>query len=535
MTKSRLVVAGLLLALSLTVVSALFADTTYTVQRGDNLYRIAIRFNTSVAAIVAANNIVNPSRIYAGQVLIIPGDGGSAPAPAPSSTPQAEPGGMLTYVVQRGDRLSSIAVRFGTTVSAIVAANGIANPNLIYAGQELKIPVATAEGSAPADSPPAGNPPGGGPPGGLPPGQQTQTAQASPPPETSTPEPPATTVTPEPPTPTPAPDVSPTPPPAPPPPTTGGIWLNAGEIAGLAQSGAAWENVYLWAQQSTSAPHLNDQDDNTDAAVMAKALLYVRTGEPAYREAVVNAIMAAVGTEDGGKTLPLARNLTAYIVAADLVGLDGPEDATFRAWLSAVRYEDLDGRTLISTHEDRPNNWGTHAGAARIAAALYLGDTNDLQQAAKVFEGYLGNRNVYAGFEYGEDLSWQCNPAAPVGANPTGCLIGGYPVDGVLPDDQRRAGSFTWPPPKENYVWEALQGAVAQAWMLNRAGYPAFSWENQAILRAVSWLHNQAGFPAEGDDTGTPWLVNHVYGSNFPTSAARPGKNGLGFYDWYFN
>ena len=102
-----------------------------------------------------------------------------------------------------------------------------------------------------------------------------------------------------------------------------------------------------------------------------------------------------------------------------------------------------------------------------------------------------------------------------------------------MPDDQRRGGSFTWPPPKENYAWEALQGAVAQARMLELAGYPAFFWGNQALLRAVQWLHESANFPAEGDDTGTPWQINDVYGTSFPTETpARPGKNGLGFYDW---
>ena len=43
--------------------------------------------------------------------------------------------------------------------------------------------------------------------------------------------------------------------------------------------------------------------------------------------------------------------------------------------------------------------------------------------------------------------------------------------DGVLPDDQRRSGGFVWPPTKENYVWEALQGAIAQAVILHRAGF----------------------------------------------------------------
>ena len=67
-----------------------------------------------------------------------------------------------------------------------------------------------------------------------------------------------------------------------------------------------------------------------------------------------------------------------------------------------------------------------------------------------------------AGFEYG-DLSWQADPTKPVGINPVGAKRDGHSIDGVLPDDQRRSGGFVWPPTKENYVWEALQGAIAQA------------------------------------------------------------------------
>jgi hypothetical protein len=68
--------------------------------------------------------------------------------------------------------------------------------------------------------------------------------------------------------------------------------------------------------------------------------------------------------------------------------------------------------TLVSTHEDRPNNWGTHAGASRVAVAVYLGDSAELERAAQVFKGWLGDRASYAGFNYG-DLSWQCDAANP--------------------------------------------------------------------------------------------------------------------------
>ena len=74
-------------------------------------------------------------------------------------------------------------------------------------------------------------------------------------------------------------------------------------------------------------------------------------------------------------------------------------------------------------------------------------------------------------------------------------------TDGVLPDDQRRSGVFRWPPSHENYVYEALQGALVQAVILQRAGYDAFNWQDKALLRAFRWLRDVTEYPATGDDT----------------------------------
>ncbi|WP_278589490.1 LysM peptidoglycan-binding domain-containing protein [Limosilactobacillus pontis] len=97
------------------------ATGTYTVQPGDTLSGIAAKFGTTYQTLAAINGIGDPNRIWAGQVLKVTG----------------QPTTQNTYYVQAGDTLSGIAAKFGTTVSALVSANRIANPNVIYVGQKI--------------------------------------------------------------------------------------------------------------------------------------------------------------------------------------------------------------------------------------------------------------------------------------------------------------------------------------------------------------------------------------------------------------
>jgi LysM repeat protein len=106
----------------------------HIVQRGQNLSSIARMYGTTVAAIVQANGIPNPNRIYAGQRLVIP-------AARAYEEPYRQGCGYV-YIVRTGDTLSGIAFRHGVSVSALVQANGIANPNRIYITQRLFIPCA---------------------------------------------------------------------------------------------------------------------------------------------------------------------------------------------------------------------------------------------------------------------------------------------------------------------------------------------------------------------------------------------------------
>lgn len=140
----------LLLLMALTVVllasvgaaTAQSGTTIYIVAPGDTLARIAAYFNTTVWDIAAANGIYNVNYIYVGQQLYIPGPYTPPPPTPPPPTPPPTPGGGY-YIVQRGDTLARIARWFGTTVWALQQANGIANPNLIYAGMALYIPPST--------------------------------------------------------------------------------------------------------------------------------------------------------------------------------------------------------------------------------------------------------------------------------------------------------------------------------------------------------------------------------------------------------
>lgn len=133
-------VAGMVVALVATAGTVLGGATTagaatVTVQRGQNLTVIAGELGTTVAALMAANNLSDPNRVLAGQVLQVPSAGGGTP-------------GSMVVVVGRGDTLTSIAARYRTTVAAIAAANGISNANRILAGSRLLVPLAAASGMA---------------------------------------------------------------------------------------------------------------------------------------------------------------------------------------------------------------------------------------------------------------------------------------------------------------------------------------------------------------------------------------------------
>ena len=115
-----------------TTVRARTRTLTVYVRAGDTLWAIAREYGTTVEAIARENRIVDPNRIFAGERLRI--------------TLPARGSGEEIYNVRRGDTTISIAGKFGVTLSALEDRNGLERGEMIYAGDKLSIPGAGMSG-----------------------------------------------------------------------------------------------------------------------------------------------------------------------------------------------------------------------------------------------------------------------------------------------------------------------------------------------------------------------------------------------------
>ncbi|MEO1440490.1 MAG: LysM peptidoglycan-binding domain-containing protein [Chloroflexota bacterium] len=129
----------------------------HTIQRGENLQAIAEAYGTTEVEIIELNSITNPNRILAGQQLLVGYEAApteiavvesesavmeAAPVEAAAAVdPMAPATEVTTHVVQAGEYISSIARRYGISNDMLIAANNITNPDALYAGTELIIPV----------------------------------------------------------------------------------------------------------------------------------------------------------------------------------------------------------------------------------------------------------------------------------------------------------------------------------------------------------------------------------------------------------
>ncbi len=348
------------------------------------------------------------------------------------------------------------------------------------------------------------------------------------------------------------------------------IWLSEFEIDALPMNGPAWTSLVSRANAFVPIGGVNgtvdigDPGDTGDINTLACALVYVRTGNLSYKNKVTAALAAVIGTENDengneltdDKVRAVGFNLAGYVFAAGLIKYDLP---AFTSWVSAIRTDNMgEDRDLTGLHNVRPNNIGTTCGGGRIAASMFVNDEADVIEAAEVFQCWM-NGTCVPEQEFDETIvCWHADVNDKRGINPAGAVLAGISVDGVLPDDQRRQaeldsdGCLPGPccalpgctvdpccPPTiccENYVRTALNGAMLQAYLLERWHYvEAWEWEDQGIRRAMDWMHGvgcAGGTAMPGNDEWMPWLANWAYGTDYPTVTPVDLGRNIGFTDW---
>ncbi len=351
-----------------------------------------------------------------------------------------------------------------------------------------------------------------------------------------------------------------------------GMLVSSERLASLPTSGPAW--VYM-KQQADRALAGMDLDSTPSPAspwlpnfngagtvlrpgvqTLAAALVHARTGEEAYRDHVIAASRYLIGSDDApatdgtgadDRTLAIARNIGAYVLAADLVGM--PHETTgsrpgytrvrWDEWLAALRTQTSEATpncdSITSCSNERGHNWGAFATAARIAIDIYLGDAPDLAAAVERYRRFLGESRSGSQWTPSRafDRSYACgSPWTAI--NPADC---GPAKDGMIVEDiSRSAGAF--PDYDETgiaYTSESYQALLFAAILLDRRGYDPFAWGDQALLRVMRWLEREGvpqgtGASVERHHT---WIVNHFYSEDFPTVPAGMGRT-LGFTDWLF-
>ncbi len=340
------------------------------------------------------------------------------------------------------------------------------------------------------------------------------------------------------------------------PPSSGsGMWITSSEIMALPTSGAAWDRVKNAAYGSWGAADLTNQDNKHDLSVLAGALVYARTGDPALRSKVRDGVLAAKRSLDQSSewqtdngVLATGRQLGAYVIAADLIDLkrfDAAADNEFRSWLSAIRTTEIGThgrwRTLTFTCENAAANWSAFACASRIAASVYLGDTADVDRAANIIRAVFGERSAYPPDAPGRngyfahassyDASWACDDANWIAINPS-CAKNGINIDGAIVEDASRGGGCcVLQGDGMMYSKESLQGFFFSAEMLYRTGRYGnpYNWSNQALKRALDFMQ-RSGWEFI---TYVPWLANDRYGTSYPQPEKGNGRI-MSWGDWLY-
>lgn len=346
---------------------------------------------------------------------------------------------------------------------------------------------------------------------------------------------------------------TPTPTPTPSGPPGTGIWISKPELMLQPTAGPAWDELLSVATRASSTgADIANQDSNHDVETLAAALVCARKNDQFICSKARTAVVSAINTEEGARWLAVGRNLGSYVIAADLLGLTADsnpnsEGSRVHAWLTRFYTRTLQANNDPSTqHTARQSAWasGSNASAqegfAYAALAAYLGRKDGLDWSWNAYRRYIGDRTSTHQIS-SNDLSWQFKPTDIVGIQDAGAIKGGCRLDGAIANDMSRGGTYSCSPGFTQYPWVGLEGAVPAALIMERAGHPAFTAVNNAILRTHEylWELRQRTGDANWFDGSRAneiiHLINWKYNKNFLISYPIGLGRTVGFTDWTHN
>lgn len=334
----------------------------------------------------------------------------------------------------------------------------------------------------------------------------------------------------------------------PPPPPGPGIWTDV-----MSLSLPVPQYIIDRANSSWGAPDVGHNQDSNDwpVSVLVGALYGQRTSNSAMITKVKAALELAVGTDGGARALGIGRKMPAVVIAANIVN---HHTTRFDNWLkTAIVDGTREGHghtgplgTATSVREtaaQSPANWGGMCRGLVAAIAVHTGWVALAQDVARWHLRYLGINNGYEGLAWkrvsGDPCgysNWHINGCGTkYGVNPPGSVRDGHDFSLIMPEDQRRGGSYngSWPPVVENYVRGMMGALLIGDVIMTRAGLIPPRAANNAVKRGSTF----AIYSGEGsdDDLWQKPILRNLYGATGPNYAGPAGE-GIGkpmaFTDW---
>lgn len=307
-----------------------------------------------------------------------------------------------------------------------------------------------------------------------------------------------------------------------------GIYISDTKLDSLPTNTAAWNAVLSSANAFPGGQaQLVDQDSDHDVQALAQAFVGERLNDQARKNEVCNTV-ATVPNAPTDRILGLSRQLTSYAIAADVADCS-VDKAGWRRVLDKVGEGHSGGNTVLTVADRSANNWGAMARAAAVATGALIEDDSVVVRVIGAYRAYTGQSpNSTLQFT---DTNWHAG-SPQAGINAPGASRDGHTLDGVIPEDQRRTGEYSWPPAKGNYPWGALTATAVTAEILDHIDPNIGAWASRssAPVRAGRWLDGPDANPADGNDCPSTFLLN-AHGAGIRTCTTAVAQD-IGFTQW---